>query len=298
MTARHLLAFGSVTVAALAAAPALANPDMNYEERVYEYAQPAPPQATDVIFRQDPVVQPLPAPRPAYAAPAPGADYEYEYDYEYETEAAPGPAHHPAAHHQAPYHPHAMHGAAHPAQPTSWSGPPLPPEFDRKAWIDECRDRIDGKDSSKKGGIIGALLGAIAGGVVGNRVWDSERLAGSLIGAGTGGLVGLAIGSAIGGSGKRSDREICEAYLDRYFAGYGYGNHGYGYPGYGYGYGYGYTMMPVMIAVPQRAVVREYVTEEWVDVPVKHKPAKKVRYIKQAPSKTVPVQTKTIKYRK
>lgn len=292
MTARNLLAFGTVTVAALAATPALAGPDMSYETRTYEYAQPAPPEATEVIYRQQPVVQPLPAP---VAAPMPAPvtmaqpDYAYEEEYEYETDAPPMVKR--PIRHDAP--PHAMH---HPHYPQAGTYPPPYPDFDRAAWLDDCEDKVRGKDGKKKGGIIGALLGAIAGGVIGNRAWDSERLGATLIGAGTGGLVGLAVGSAIGGKG-RSDRDYCEAYLDRYMMG-GYGN---GYHGYGYGYGYtGYTMVPVMVAVPQRAVVREYVTEEWVDVPVKHKykPAKKVRYIKQAPAKAVPVKTKRIKYSK
>lgn len=42
-------------------------------------------------------------------------------------------------------------------------------------------------------------------------------------------------------------------------------------PGYGPGYGYGYgapvhmTYVPVLVMVPQRAVIRETVTEEWVE---------------------------------
>ena len=289
MTARNLMAFGTVTIAALAATPALAGPDMSYETRTYEYAQPAPPAASEVIYRQEPVVQPLPAPMPApVAAPQPvyEQDYAYEEEYEYKT-AAPAPmAHHPMPHHPMP---HAMHRPHH---PQAAAYPPPYPDFDRAAWLDDCESKVRGKDSKKKGGIIGALLGAIAGGVIGNRAWKSERLGATLIGAGAGGLVGGVIGSAIGGKG-RGDRDYCEAYLDRYLMG------SYGQSGYGYGYGYtGYTMVPVMVAVPQRAVVREYVTEEWVDVPVKHKPVKKVRYIKQAPTKAIPVKTKTIKYSK
>ena len=49
-----------------------------------------------------------------------------------------------------------------------------------------------------------------------------------------------------------------------------YPGYGYGYPGSAYGYGYsGYALVPVLVAVPQRQVVRETVTEEWVDEPVR-----------------------------
>lgn len=292
MTARNLLAFGTITIAALATAPALAQ-DMSYEERTYEYAQPAPADASDVIYRHEPVVQPLPGP---VAAPEPETvaedvpghenDDAYEYEYEYDTDASAPTADRSMPHHSMGYPaaypiPHGMYPMHGPHHPQAGAYPPPYPDFDRAAWLDDCVGKVSGKDERKKGGIIGGLLGALAGGVIGNRAWDSERLAGTLIGAGTGGIVGMAIGSAIGGKG-RSDRDYCAAYLDRYLMGYGYG----------YGYA-GYMMVPVMVAVPQRAVVREYVTEEWVDVPVAHKPAKKVRYIKQAPA-----QSKAIKYSK
>ncbi len=79
-------------------------------------------------------------------------------------------------------------------------------------------------------------------------------------------------------------------YLDRYAA----GGPAYGYPGYGYpGYTYGYTLVPVMVAIPQRAVVRETVTEEWVDEPVRARAVTRSRVIQRRPQ-----PGKRIKYSK
>jgi hypothetical protein len=175
---------------------------------------------------------------------------------------------------------------------------PAPP-FDRGAWLAECRERIRGVSREERGGIIGGLLGAAAGGVIGNRAWDGERLAGTLIGAGVGGLAGLAIGSAIGAAGDRKREDECAWHLDRYMAGgypgYGYGHHGYaqGYPGYGYGYP-AIAYVPVLVAVPQRAVVRETVTEEWVDVPAPARAVTRTKIIREI----APAGDKRIKYRK
>ena len=148
---------------------------------------------------------------------------------------------------------------------------PTAPHFDRNAWLADCRERIRGVDRKDRAGVIGGLLGAVAGGLIGNRVWDSQRLGGTLLGAGLGGLAGAAAGSAIGAAGDRRSDDECAHYLDRHMAS---GHPGYGHPGYGYGYGYGYpavAYVPVMVQVPQRAVVREYVTEEWIDVPAEER---------------------------
>ena len=102
-----------------------------------------------------------------------------------------------------------------------------------------------------------------------------------------------AIGTAIGAAGERRREDECALYLDRYTAeGYGYPGYGYGYPGYGYGYG-GYALVPVLVAVPQRQVVRETVTEEWVDVPVRSRSIPPRRHPAPAPRQTKP--TKYIK---
>lgn len=272
MTARHLLSLGAAAGALAYSAPALAHPDPS-PETTYEYAEPAPPP---VVFESDPVVQGV----PSYAHPQ-NHDAEYEYEY-----AAPpvlvAPAHsmphagYPMPHPAAP--PHVMHrGEAYRGSPVAYGYPggpsPYPPQhagwappsqFDREAWLDDCRLRIRGTDRRERGGVIGALLGAIGGGIAGNRIADGERLAGTLIGAGVGGLAGLAIGTAIGAASGRDRLDECELYLDRYMSSYpgpGYAAHGYGYQA------YTYTYVPVVVQVPQRAIVREYVTSEWVEVP-------------------------------
>lgn len=294
MTARITLAIGAAT-AALATAPAVSAQEMNYEERVFEYAEPLPDTADDIEFRSDPVIQPVPAParRTAPASAPPVRQVRYVKDRThapvhhaaphqthaepvrtreivYETERVVSAPHHAAPHHAAPHHtaPHhaaPMHHAPAPPhagmQHHAPAYAPPQPTFDRDAWLDDCRDRLGG-DRRGDGGIIGGLLGAVAGGVIGNRVYDSERLAGTLIGAGVGGLAGLAIGSVISGSGRDRDLDECEAYLERWE----YQQRGGAYPARGYDQGYyqpyGYTLVPVTVAVPQRAVVREYVTTE------------------------------------
>ena len=310
MTARHLLAIGAAAGALVSAGPAFAQtgpaPQSPYE--FAEPAPPAPPAPPPVIYHDNAVVQPIPAPAP------PAAEY-YTDEYEYVEEAPTPPVvHHappPVIHHAGPAAypapaPHAMHHSApvahgypagHYPQP-AYPGAPYPqhagwappPQWDRDAWLADCRDRTRGADRRERGGIIGGLLGAIGGGVAGNRIADGERLAGTLIGAGVGGLAGLAIGTAIGAVAGRERADECELYLDRYLSGPAYGH-----PGYGYGYAYpAYTMtyVPVTVAVPQRAVVREYVTTEWVDVPQTTRTVVETKIIRQpAPTKRV----KTIK---
>ena len=51
-----------------------------------------------------------------------------------------------------------------------------------------------------------------------------------------------------------------------------------------YFWAYGYpavAYVPVLVQIPQRAVVREYVTEEWVDVPAKAQPVAQTKIIRQ-----------------
>ncbi len=292
MTARHLTLLGTAAGALAAASPVMAQPEIPYE-----YAYPAP--AGEVIYRQEPVVQPLPAPpaQPAppadvYAEPEYTGDYEYERDYDrYAYERAP-------VYHDAPPPP----AAYYPAPPAP------PPHFDRDAWLEDCRVRYRTHEKRRDGGVVGGLLGAAAGGLIGNRVADGERLAGTLIGAGVGGLAGLAIGTAIGAAvGDDRAEDYCEAWLERYPHGYAHARapaypapvpYGYGYPAAYYGHGCAcapmVTYVPTLVAVPQRAVVHEYVTEEWVEVepraehraPTKrraiHKPApgKRIKYTK------------------
>lgn len=125
--------------------------------------------------------------------------------------------------------------------------------FDRSAWLDQCRARLDTYDSdSDRGEVIGALLGAAAGGVLGNRIAGSgHRTAGTLIGAGTGALAGMAVGDAIEDGGRRRSGTYgqCEAYLDDYMrqAQANAGQVQYSQPGQ-------YMLLPVTVAMPQRAV--------------------------------------------
>lgn len=323
MTARKLSMIGTaccavaaVTVAAPALAQAETAPEMTYKPGAYEYAQPAPANGA-IVYEREPVVQPYPqqpAP-PVYTTqpvvqPIPdgpdgyraerGAEYERQLSYE---PAYPEPApQYEAAHHGAPYPPPPHHAFPYPAPSSGYA--PMPADFDRAAWLDDCREGYRNPRRREDGGVAGGLLGAVVGGVIGNRVADGERLAGSLIGAGIGGLAGLAIGSAIASSGeRRRDRdayEACEAWLDRHLANR-YGHPAYPAPNYGpihgaHGYAYpvGYAMpvsyVPILVAVPQRAVVRETVREEWVEEKV---PGKRVSQHRKAPA-----PTKRIKYSK
>lgn len=204
------------------------------------------------------------------------------------------------------------HGETYPAHHHGYS--PYPITFDRETWLEECRARTrDIDDDDKKGGIIGGLLGAIGGGIIGNRAWDSERLAGTVIGAGVGGLAGAVIGSALDGDDDYRMRYDCEAALDRYMSGGSYYPHrmaSRSIPAYGYGYApmvmayapaYGYQQTMAMIEsreeIPQQVIVREYVTEEWVDVPTRERIVEEVveeRY-EPAPSKVVPIKRRPTK---
>jgi hypothetical protein len=304
MTARHLLSFGTAAGALSFAMPALAQ-DAPSPDESYQFAEPAPPlppmppvppSPPPVVFQSQPVVQAVPAP---IGAPAPAPVVRRE---EYTYRAAPPPMPQPMAmpappvayaypggpavaapYPAAPYPPQAYAAPGYP--PQAW-GPP--PGFDRDAWLDNCRERTRGLAPRDRGGVIGGLLGAITGGVIGNRSWHGERLAGTLLGAGVGGLAGLAIGTAVDAASRRRHDDECGYYLDRYFA-----PQGYGYAGYGYGYPQYYTMtyVPVLVAVPQHAVVRETVTTEWVDQPAPARCVIERRTGRKAPqAKIIPVK--------
>lgn len=184
----------------------------------------------------------------------------------------------------------------------------VPVQYTREQWLEECYRRTGGKNNREKGNIIGGLLGAIAGGVLGNRVWDSERLAGTLIGAGTGGLLGAVAGGLLGG-GKRSSYD-CEEVLDAHLSAYSSGQIQAAPVQYApqpyytasraipaqqvqyvpvqvQTYAQPVTMIETQVAVPQRAVVREYVTEEWVEEPVRERVIEQPRRVKRVPIKYV-----------
>jgi len=264
---RRVLALSAAAGALAIAAPAHAQPD-----DPYEYAHPAP----DDPVAGHPEALPLPPPPPI----VPHAVYGH-----------PPAIMHPGPMHAGPMHPGPMYPGPM-AMPYSAHGygAPLPPRFDREEWLDECRRRIRGLDREERGGVIGGLLGGIAGGIIGNRAYDTKRLAGTLLGAGIGGAAGILIGSAIGAASDRRREDECAWRLDEYLAG-GHAGYGHGYPGYGYpAYGYGYTLMPVVVAVPQRAVVRETVTEEYEEVPVRARTVTRTRTIHRsapAPDKRV-----------
>lgn len=312
-------ALGALVIATPAFAQGQYGPEMTYDDRGYEYAQPASaavPQAAPITYRQQAVVQPLPQraarttpvryikDRPANHA---GADYEVEYEAAPRVAAVPQhharravPAHapQPVMHHPMP-HNQAAYPAHHQQQP----------RFDRQAWLDECVDRVSGGRHDRRdrnGNVIGGLVGAAAGGLIGNRVAGrGNRLAGGLIGAGVGGLAGLAVGAAIDKSSKRGNGDAY-AYCEDYLARYSHGQGGYGYQQHGYAYQYARPMMlvPVWVQVPQRAVTREYVTHEYVDVEVvEYETVPARRVIKRAPAprpvKRIKVQqSKPVRYRK
>ena len=149
---------------------------------------------------------------------------------------------------------------------------PYSATYERDAWLDYCRANYLDRNGLDRSGALGGLLGAAAGGLLGNRIASGERLAGTLIGAGVGGLAGLAIGSAVDADARRDRLDDCEIYL-RYADTYprrpdpyyntpvrpAYGTAFYG------PYGQPMMLVPVMVPIQQRVIVREYVTEEYID---------------------------------
>jgi hypothetical protein len=299
MTARRTIPLGLAGCAlAAVAAPAWAHPEPPAEPGAYEYAQPESADAP-VIYREGEVVQPLPG---EDAPPPPRPDDLHAHDHAHT--AGHGHGHGYA---EAPLHPHGEHvpmqpphGAqayhAMPPYPYQAHHAPPQPAFEHERWLADCRERLGDRRGRDEDGVGAGILGAIVGGVIGNRVASGERLAGTLIGAGVGGLAGVAIGSAIGAAARdRDDDRVadeCELYLDDYLAGYGrHPGYGYGHPqAYGYGHPVHMTYVPVLVMVPQRAVIRETVTEEWIDAPAPARrtihhhappaPAKKAKRIK------------------
>lgn len=307
-----ILASSAAVTAANAAAQddASANgaPEMTYEERAVvqgaqaEYPTPAP-MIPPSVYRDEYA-------EPAYISEPQVQNAEYdtaqrEPHYPRHARHALPPMHHSAEYpaRQGVYPGHVMGAPVYFPQGGYPAGAaPYPAEFERDQlgrdeWLQECRARYDGERGrgGQRGQVIGGLIGAAAGGLIGNRVAGrGDRLGGTLIGAGVGGLAGAVAGSAIGRSSDR--REVldeCEAYLSQYEAQWRQTRYGYG----------PVMLVPIMIPVEQRAVVREYVTEEWVEEEVMVRvPAKRVIHRTPAskPIKTVPVKimpTKSIKGR-
>lgn len=246
--------------------------------------------ASGAVYQSNPVIQPLPVldppPPPAPPLPPPPPAPEPVETFEEETYTAPPIRSdhangYPDHYRQAPY-PGSYPGAYPGQYPYPMAHHSAPQHFDREAWLADCRERIRGVDRKDRGGVIGGLLGAVAGGVIGNRAWGSERLAGTLLGAGVGGLAGIAIGAAVGAAGERRREDECAWHLDRHMASFPQGP-AYGYPSYGYGYP-AIAYVPVLVQVPQRAIVREYVTEEWVDGPARSETITETTVVRQPAS--------------
>jgi len=95
--------------------------------------------------------------------------------------------------------------------------------------------------------------------------------------------------------GRREVPSECEAFLARHDARWQQMSYGYG----------PVMLVPIMVPVEQRAVVREYVTEEWVEKEeVVSVPGKKIiqavpapQAVKTIPIKTIPIKTIPIKTR-
>ena len=330
MIIRNSLSAGTAFVALTMTASAAFGQQMSYEQSSYEFAEPLPasdPVPVPQIDVPEATVQPvLPAPAPQMPAPVftsepivqpvakvaePAAYPAYEEDVEIVSAAPPlpverapvAPAH---GHHYAQAGEHSYHHSrtAYPAAYRGYaeapSGPPLPPQpsYDKDAWLDDCEAELRRREG--RGEAAGGFLGAVAGGLIGNRVADGERLGGTLLGAGIGGIAGAVIGSAIGSAvrGNPYLRE-CRAYLENWDRNV-YGRAAYGQPHYGYAHAHSQQVTYIHYPI-ERPVIREYVTEEWVDVPVeayeyetvieKRAVRQPVKYTKQRPAK----RTKYIK---
>lgn len=163
------------------------------------------------------------------------------------------------------------------------------PQFDREAWLDDCRERIS--YHRRDNGLGGAVIGGVAGGLLGNRIAGrGNRTVGTVAGAAVGAVAGAAIDQA---EDRGWGRDDCEAYLDDYYA----GGPGYGHPGYGAGYGYyGYAVPMVMVPVmiPGKPCVETVTTTEYVTtrparryIPRRPRPDKRIRI---APDKRIPLK--------
>ena len=171
-------------------------------------------------------------------------------------------------------------------------------QYTPEQWLEECYARTGGKRRGERGQGVGGILGAVAGGIAGNRIAGrGERLAGSLIGAGVGGLAGAVVGGLIGRSGKRGGYD-CDAALERHMALVQNGQYQpvhhtaartipapqyvpapqYYAPVQVQSYAQPVMYVEQQVAVPQRAVVREYVTEEYVEAP-QPVPTKRVKRV-------------------
>ena len=162
----------------------------------------------------------------------------------------------------------------------------------RTDWLTECR-RNHGN-----GNIVGgAVIGGLAGGVIGNRVAGrGNRVVGTVVGGTLGAVAGGAIGSA---ADRRSARDWCEAYLDRYTTWQTVPSRAQG------AVSYGYAPMTVMVPVVyvqtqgQRECTTTVTTDEYVtEVPVKRRATRALRLIRPpmpVPVREAPVHDKRVR---
>ena len=134
-------------------------------------------------------------------------------------------------------------------------------QFDREAWLAECRNRLATYDETDRGKVLGAVVGGAIGGVAGNRIaGDGNRVLGTVVGAGIGAVAGSAVGDSVDDArrGAASPYGECEAYLDDYMESAAAGELRHS-PSY---YGQEYMLVPVTVSEPQKAVYREVAPEE------------------------------------
>ncbi|MFM5916417.1 MAG: glycine zipper 2TM domain-containing protein [Novosphingobium sp.] len=163
-------------------------------------------------------------------------------------------------------------------------------EQSRADWLSECR-RNHGNGNM----VGGAVVGGVVGGVLGNRIAGrGNRVVGTVVGGTLGAVAGGAIGNA---ADRRSARDYCEAYLDRYTTWQAA-------PGYGQGQvTYGYAPMTVMVPVAyvqtqqgQRECTTTVTTEEFVtEVPQRPKVRRMIRPRMPVAPRPAPVADKRVR---
>ena len=272
-THAKFLSAAAILAFAAGGAPAAAQ-TLYYESGGYLYpAGPAPAVNQDAVYNGPIVLPPQPATDTAVRVipPRAGSGVETSYPAQrypvivYPNTAArviaPSTQYTPTYSHSSytPGYAQQSYAGAYPAQSGYLPNGAQLVEFDRGAWLAECRARLEVYDENDRARVIGTLAGAVAGGIIGNRVADGNRLGGTLLGAGLGGLAGSAIGDSIDDRAdrraSRSADAYCANYLDDYLARANAGEISSAYTA-----GQQYMLVPVTVPVAQETVYREYVT--------------------------------------